>query len=100
MYSIKEASQLVEHGIKDVTVLYMDIRAYGKGFDELYSRSQKDVKYIRSRPASVKRKGDLIDVRYATDDGSLKVESYDMVVLANCLNSFKGNRRSGKSFGY
>ena len=92
MYSIKEASQLVEHGIKDVTVLYMDIRAYGKGFDELYSRSQKDVKYIRSRPASVKRKGDHIDVRYATDDGSLKVESYDMVVLATASIPSKGTR--------
>ena len=99
MYSIKEASQLVEHGIKDVTVLYMDIRAYGKGFDELYSRSQKDVKYIRSRPASVKRKGDHIDVRYATDDGSLKVESYDMVVLATASIPSKGTGELAKVLG-
>ncbi len=90
MYSIKEASQLVDHGIRDVTVLYMDIRAYGKGFDELYSRSQKDVRYIRSRPASVKRKGDSIVVRYATDDGSLKEENYDMVVLATASIPSKG----------
>ncbi|MCW6159317.1 MAG: hydrogenase iron-sulfur subunit [Thermoplasmatales archaeon] len=99
MYSIKEASQLVEHGIKDVTVLYMDIRAYGKGFDELYSRSQKDVKYIRSRPGSVKRKGDHIDVRYATDDGSLKVESYDMVVLATASIPSKGTGELAKVLG-
>ncbi len=90
MYSIKEASQLVDHGIKDVTVLYMDIRAYGKGFDELYSRSQKDIRYIRSRPASVKRRGDSIEVRYSTSDGSIKTEDYDLVVLATATIPSKG----------
>ncbi len=90
MYSIKEASQLVDHGIKNVSVLYMDIRAYGKGFDEFYSRSQRDVRYIRSRPASVRRKGDSIEVRYAKEDGSVTKEDYDLVVLATASIPSKG----------
>ncbi|MEE9593594.1 MAG: FAD-dependent oxidoreductase, partial [Thermoplasmata archaeon] len=42
MYSIKEAVQAVDHGIEDVTVLYMDIRAYGKGFDDFFHRTQEE----------------------------------------------------------
>jgi heterodisulfide reductase subunit A len=99
MYSIKEATQLVDHGIKNVTVLYMDIRAYGKGFDELYSRSQKDVRYIRSRPASVKRSGDNISVRYATNDGSIMEEEYGMVVLATASIPSKGTPKLAKTLG-
>lgn len=92
MYSIKEASQLADHGIPDISVLYMDIRAYGKGFDELYTRSQNDIRYIRSRPASVRRRGDFISVRYATGDGSLIEENYDMVVLATASIPSKGTK--------
>ncbi|MCK4976061.1 MAG: CoB--CoM heterodisulfide reductase iron-sulfur subunit A family protein [Anaerolineales bacterium] len=33
MYSIKHAYQAIDHGIKNVDVLYMDVRAFGKGFD-------------------------------------------------------------------
>ncbi|MEA3307911.1 MAG: FAD-dependent oxidoreductase, partial [Chloroflexota bacterium] len=38
MYSIKHAYQVLDHGVDDVTVLYMDIRAYGKGFDGFWER--------------------------------------------------------------
>ncbi|MDH5508704.1 MAG: FAD-dependent oxidoreductase, partial [Anaerolineae bacterium] len=33
MYSIKHAYQAIDHGLEDVTVMYMDVRSYGKGFD-------------------------------------------------------------------
>lgn len=94
MYSIKEAYQLVDHGIEDVSVFYMDIRAYGKGFDEFYERTQKSgVHFIRSRPASVRRKGDHIQVRYASQDGKVFNESYDMVVLATASIPSRGTSK-------
>ena len=86
MYSIKHTYQAVDHGIKDVTALYMDIRAYGKGFDGFWHRSQQEgAKFVRGRPARI----------YPNDRGSIRVlyedtsrrervqADYDMVVLAN-----------------
>jgi len=99
MYSIKEATQLADHGIGDVSVLYMDIRAYGKGFDEFYSRSQKDVRYLRARPASVRRKGDHISVRYASEENEIREEEYDLVVLAVASIPAKGTESLAKILG-
>jgi len=54
MYSIKHAYQAIDHGVKDVTVLYMDVRAYGKGFDGFWERTrQEGAKFIRGRPARI-----------------------------------------------
>ncbi|MDO8611900.1 MAG: FAD-dependent oxidoreductase, partial [Dehalococcoidia bacterium] len=53
MYSIKHAFQALDHGVKDVTALYMDVRAYGKGFDAFWERTEQEgAKFIRGKPAS------------------------------------------------
>jgi heterodisulfide reductase subunit A len=40
MYSIKEAFQALDHGVKDVSVLYMDVRAFGhrRGGSQIHPR--------------------------------------------------------------
>ena len=54
MYSIKHAYQAIDHGIDDVTVLYMDVRAYGKGFDGFWQRTEDaGAKFVRGRPAQI-----------------------------------------------
>ncbi len=62
MYSIKHAYQALDHGVEDVTVLYMDIRAYGKGFDGFWERTDAaGARFLRGRPARIeakKREGD------------------------------------------
>ena len=92
MYSIKEAVQAIDHGIKNVTVLYMDIRAYGKGFDEFYLRSKREgVKYVRGKPANITGDGQSIKVRFEnTDEGGIEEKNFDMVVLAPAMIPSRG----------
>ncbi|KPK48219.1 MAG: hypothetical protein AMJ77_00505 [Dehalococcoidia bacterium SM23_28_2] len=87
MYSIKETYQAIDHGVKDVTILYMDIRAYGKGFDGFFERTREQgAKYIRGHPAEISPNGKGIIVRYEnTDTGQLETAEADMVVLATAV---------------
>jgi len=87
MYSMKEALQAVEHGVPEVTALYMDLRAYGKGFDEFLGRAEENgVRLVRGRPARVAPNGDGLEVLYEDTVRGLRVtENYDMVVLAPAI---------------
>ncbi len=84
MYSIKHAFQAMDHGVKDVTVLYMDVRAYGKGFDAFWQRTRSEgARFVRGRPSSITPNGAGLRVRYEnTSAGKVVEEDYDMVVLA------------------
>ncbi len=67
-----------------VTVFYMDVRAFGKGFEEFYDRvRQEGVIYRRGNPSEIIRRGDALIVR--AEDTLLgepvEVEA-DLVVLA------------------
>ena len=86
MYSIKEAMIAKEH-MKDLEthIFSIDIRAFGKGFDEYYvrARDESGVKFTRSRISHVEEdpisKNLIIDYM---EDGGLKSEEFDMIVLA------------------
>ncbi len=101
MYSIKEAHQAYDHGIKDVTVLYMDIRAYGKGFDEFHERTLKEgVKYIRGRPSKIDTEGEKPLVTYEdTELGKIMKKEFDMIVLAPALLPPKGTDKLAELLG-
>ena len=94
MYSIKHAYQAIDHGLKDVTVLYMDIRAFGKGFDGFWDRTREaGAKFIRGRPAQIEPNGKNIQVTYADPDGGRPVaEDFDMVVLETAAAPSTGLR--------
>ncbi len=90
MYAVKEAVVAREHS-KDVqpTIFFMDIRAYGKDFDRYIERARDEygVRYVRARPSSVVEDsgtGDLI-VTYE-EDGKLKKEIFEMVILSTGLH--------------
>jgi len=102
MYSIKEAYQLKDHGIKEVDVAYMDIRAFGKGFDEFYDRTKgSGVRFMRSRPAKVVPSKDTIRVTFEnTEGGTAKAEEdYGMVVLATAAIPSKGTGALAQTLG-
>jgi heterodisulfide reductase subunit A len=68
----------------EITIFYMDIRAFGKGFEEFYDRVRHEgVLYRRGNPSEVLRRGDHLVVR--AEDTLLgepvEVEA-DLVVLA------------------
>jgi heterodisulfide reductase subunit A len=56
MYATKESIIAKEHDPElNITIFHIDIRAYGKNFEEFYNRAQKEygIKYINSRPSEV-----------------------------------------------
>ncbi len=65
MNTIKSTLVLKEHAPDlDIKVFYIDIRAFGKGFEDLYTRSRRlGVRYIRGLPGTVEE----------LPDGSLRV---------------------------
>jgi heterodisulfide reductase subunit A2 len=95
MYSIKHAFQAIDHGVPDVTALYMDIRAYGKGFDAFFDRTKEmGARFIRGRPASIAPKGLGLAVRYEnTETGEIETREVDMVVLATAAQPPESLRR-------
>ncbi len=85
MYTAKHAS-IVKDRIKDATVYisYIDVRAYGKGYEEFYKSTQEaGVKYIRGIPGEiVEGKNGLIVRVEDMLSGELNEVEVDLVILA------------------
>lgn len=92
MYSIKHAYQALDHGIEDVTILYMDIRSYGKGFDSFYERAVAlGAKFVRGRPSRISGHEGTLKVTYEDVDLATRIEQdFEMVVLANAVKPQEG----------
>lgn len=88
MASVKEAILTKEHMHEvDVSVFYMDLRAFGKGYQEFYDRSRDEfgVRFIRSKPAKIVEDPSTknLIVHYEdTQKSEFIKEEFDMVVLA------------------
>ncbi|MEM3566934.1 MAG: CoB--CoM heterodisulfide reductase iron-sulfur subunit A family protein [Candidatus Bathyarchaeia archaeon] len=104
MYGIKEAIIAKEHVPTklDCTILYMDIRAYGKEFDAYYNRAKEEygIRFVRSRVASVTEDPatNNLFVHYVEDE-TPKTEEFDMVVLSIGMQPPKNVERLAKSLG-
>jgi heterodisulfide reductase subunit A len=105
MFSTKEALIAMEHtpGLS-AHVFYMDMRAYGKEFDDYYHRARDEygVKYTRCRIADIEEKvgtNDLL-ITYKKENGELQQEKFDMVVLATGLRSPDGAKELAETFGF
>ncbi len=101
MYSIKEAFQALDHGVKEVTALYMDVRAYGKGFDAFWQRTEQEgAKFVRGKPTSITPDGRKLAVRYEnTKSGRIQTKRVDMVVLATAVRPPEGLAELGHTLG-
>jgi heterodisulfide reductase subunit A len=59
MNAVKDSMLIRQHDpeVEDITILYTDLRAFGKGFDDFVERSldEKSAHYIRGRPAKIDR---------------------------------------------
>jgi heterodisulfide reductase subunit A len=86
MYSIKQAILLKEMLGIDVWVYYTDVRATGRGYEELYWRAQEaGVVFFRGKVAEVwrNRRSDRLVVRAEdTLTGDVMEEEFDLVSLA------------------
>jgi len=102
MYALKHAHLVRDKTGADVFQFYMDIRAFGKGYEEFYERVQEEgIYFIRGRGAEV----------VALDDGRLRVKAedtnlgipvaldVDMVVLATAMEPQRDAGRVAALFG-
>ncbi|RLI84969.1 MAG: CoB--CoM heterodisulfide reductase iron-sulfur subunit A family protein, partial [Archaeoglobales archaeon] len=85
MYSIKQAllySSAVPFG--EATIYYMDIRAFGKGFEEFFNMVRElGVNFVRGKVARIEsRNGNPVVIVEDTETGDIMEEEYDMVVLS------------------
>lgn len=87
MYSIKQAQLLMGAlPMADVTIYYIDIRAFGKGFDEFYEQAKgMGVEFVKGKISDIMEKdnGDLTIVYEDIENGGRRTETnHDLVVLA------------------
>ncbi len=85
MYALKQAFVLKKMLGIDVTIYYTDIRATGKGYEDLYWRNQEaGVSFVRGKVAEVYRSknGQLVAVAEDTISGEMTEEEFDMIGLA------------------
>ncbi|MBE0616442.1 MAG: FAD-dependent oxidoreductase, partial [Proteobacteria bacterium] len=103
MYAAKEAIMAKEHEPgTDVAVFFMDTRSFSKGYDEYYRRAREryGVRYERCRVSRLTEDpatGDL-GVRYV-QDGKLRQESFDLVVLSVGMEVGPSVRELGSRIG-
>ena len=87
MNTVKDTLLIKEHyPDADIKVFYQDIRAFGKGFEDLYRRSRAlGVKYIRGLPGDIvedQKSGNLMVTVENTVAGEVETHELEMVVLS------------------
>jgi len=102
MYSLKQAHLVRDKTGADVFEFYMDMRAFGKEYEEFYERVQEEgIYFVRGRGAEV----------VVLDDGQLRVKAedtnlsipvqinVDMVVLATAMEAQADADEVASTFG-
>jgi len=96
MISIKQAL-VIKSKIPDaqITIYYIDIRAYGKGYEELYERARRvGIRFIRGLPGEIRENADK-SVTFIGEDallGEMYAERYDLAVLSVGLEAQDDSR--------
>jgi homotetrameric NADPH-dependent glutamate synthase len=87
MATTKQAMVAKEHidGL-EATIFYIDIRAYGKDFDQYYERAKNDdgIQYIKSIPSRIVEMPGTknLRLRFVNDKFELEEQDFDLVVLS------------------
>lgn len=112
MYSIKQAQLIMGAlALADITIYYIDIRAFGKGYEEFYEESKgMGVYFVKGRVAKIEetKNGNLL-VHYEdiAGGGGSKQTEHDLVVLSvglmpnpEALSLFKTDRLGADDFAF
>jgi len=103
MNTIKSTLVLKEHyNDIEIKVFYIDIRAFGKGFEDLYKRSRlKGVQYIRGLPGTVVEQDDKSLLIAVENTATCKIEFHrlDMLVLALGIKPSKSTQKIQEMLG-
>ena len=87
MYATKEAIIAREHvHFVQPTIFYMDVRAYGKGFDAYYERAKSEygIRYVKCMVSKVREqiKTKNLLLTYLNEEGKIEEEEFELVVLS------------------
>ena len=108
MASIKNASLVKErYPESDIAIFYIDIRAFGKGYEEAYIRAQKlGVRFIKAKPASVRVKPGTNNVMVEYEDfltppgmKPVRKEEFELAVYATGMRPADGAVDLGHMLG-
>ena len=102
MNSIKDTLVIREHyPDAEIMMFYIDIRAFGKGFEEFYRRSlDAGVKYIKGKPSKItedKKTGEIILAYENQVKGEIKQVVVDIAVLSSAMVSNQGTKELAKT---
>ena len=103
-YTIKEAIIAKEHTPNlECSILYIDIRTMGKGFEEYYLKAQNSgIKFIKGRIAFIEEEpftNNLIINYENIETGELKEEVFNLVVLSVGFQPSDENIKLSKNLG-
>jgi heterodisulfide reductase subunit A len=86
MYSIKQGQLLMGAlPLADITIYYIDIRSFGKGFEEFYQRAKgMGVAFVKGKIATIEESEDCNLILKYEDlkSGKIRETKHDLVVLA------------------
>ena len=87
MYAIKQAMLLAGSlPLAEVTIYYMDIRAFGKGYEQFFQNAKAmGIEFVKAKVAKIEQ-GDnqYVKLRYEDQegDGGVRTREHDLVVLS------------------
>ena len=95
MFAIKHANLIKRAIVEDakITICYMDIRAFGKGYEEYYKRAQElGIRFLRARAAEIQEKDnkDLLVRMENTLTQEVRELPADLVVLSAATEPSEG----------
>jgi heterodisulfide reductase subunit A len=87
MYAIKQAMLLAGAlPLVDITIYYMDIRAFGKGFEQFYQNAKAmGIEFVKAKVAKItedERQNPIVRIEVMDQDGRVEERQHDMVVLS------------------
>ena len=86
MYASRLASTIKANWPEtDITIFYMDLQTFGKGFTEFIERSSEQITFIREMPGSIEREpstGDLVIKVEEKETNKVAERAFDVVVLS------------------
>jgi len=87
MYAIKQAMLLSGAlPMVEVTIYYMDIRAFGKGFEQFYQNAKAmGIEFVKAKVAKItedEKHNPIVRIEVMAESGQVEERRHDMVVLA------------------
>jgi len=87
MYAIKQAMLLSGSlPLADITIYYMDIRAFGKGYEEFYQNAKAmGIEFMKGKVARItegENQSPIVRAELIEEGGRVAERQYDMVVLS------------------